>query len=182
YRAAFEINPDLPDNHFNFGVLLAGQERDKEAALAFRRCLELNPYYAEAHHNYALLIEREGKLDEAARHYRKAIENKPGYRPAHFHLGRILVNQNKLAEAIEHFQKTLTPEDADTPRFTYALGATYIRAGDRQKGIHYLREALKRASAIDQTQLAGSIERDLRLLEKDGAKPGEKPERPRDNW
>jgi tetratricopeptide (TPR) repeat protein len=170
FRAALEINPDLPDIHFNFGVLLTRQERDKEAALAFQRCLELNPYYAEAHHNYGALIEREGKLDEAAAHYRKAIENKPGYRPAHFHLGRILVNQNKLSEAIEHFQKTLTPEDEDTPRFTYALGATYIRAGDRQKGIHYLREALKRASALNQTQLAGSIERDLRLLEKNESK------------
>jgi tetratricopeptide (TPR) repeat protein len=124
------------------------------------------------------LIEREGKLDEAAAHYRKAIENKPGYRSAHFHLGRILVNQNKLSEAIEHFQKTLTPEDEDTPRFTYALGATYIRAGDRQKGIHYLREALKRALALNQAQLANSIARDLRLLEKDGAKPEGNPERP----
>gem|GEM_PF-588189 len=179
FHAALEINPDLPDIHFNFGVLLAGQGRDKEAAQAFRRCLELNPYYAEAHHNYGALIEREGKLDEAARHYRKAIQNKPGYRSAHFHLGRILVNQNKLSEAIEHFQKTLTPEDADTPRFTYALGATYIRAGERQKGIHYLREALKRASALNQTQLASSIERDLRLLEKDAVKPEGKPERPR---
>ncbi len=179
FRAALAINPDLPDIHYNFGVLLTGQGRDNEAAQAFRRCLELNPYYAEAHHNYAAIIEREGKLDEAATHYRKAIENKPGYRPAHYHLGRILVNQNKLSEAIEHFQKTLTPEDEDTPRFTYALGATYIRAGERQKGIHYLREALKRASALDQKQLANSIERDLRLLEKGGAKPGQKPERPR---
>jgi Tfp pilus assembly protein PilF len=164
YRAALAINPDLPDIHFNFGVLLAGQERDKEAAQAFQRCLELNPYYAEAHHNYGALIEREGKLDEAATHYRKAIENKPGYRSAHFRLGRILVNQNKLSEAIEQFLQTLTPEDADTPRFTYALGATYIRAGNHQKGIHYLREALKRASALDQKQLASSIERDLKTL------------------
>jgi tetratricopeptide (TPR) repeat protein len=164
YRAALEINPDLPDIHYNFGVLLAGRERFKEAAQAFKSCLQFNPYYAEAHYNYALLIEREGKLNEAAAHYRKAIENKTGYRPAHFHLGRILVNQNKLSEAIEHFQKTLTPEDEDTPRFTYALGATYIRAGNHQKGIHYLREALKRASALGQTQLANSIERDLKTL------------------
>lgn len=171
YRAALAINPDLPDIHYNFGVLLAGQERFVEAAQAFRSCLQFNPYYAEAHYNYALLIEREGKLDEAATHYRKAIENKTGYRSAHFHLGRILVNQNKLSEAIEHFQKTLTPEDEDTPRFTYALGATYVRSGEKQKGIQYLREALKRATALGQTQLATSIERDLRALEKAIEKP-----------
>lgn len=165
YRAAVAINPDLPEIYYNFGVLLAGQEHYKEAAQAFLRCLDLNPYYAEAHHNYAVMIEREGKLDEAAKHYRKAIENKKGYRSAHFHLGRILVNQDKLPEAIEQFLQTLTPEDEETPRFTYALGATYIRAGERQKGIHYLREALRRALALNQTQLAGSIERDLKTLE-----------------
>ncbi|MGE0882674.1 MAG: tetratricopeptide repeat protein [Blastocatellales bacterium] len=165
YRAAIGINPDLADSYYNYGVLVFGQDRFKEAAQAFQKCLQLNPYYAEAHHNYAVIIEREGKLDEAAMHYRKAIENKPGYRSAHFHLGRILVNQNKMSEAIEQFQQTLTPEDEETPRYTYALGATYIRSGDRQKGIQYLREALKKASAMNQTQLANSIERDLKTLE-----------------
>ncbi len=165
YRAAIGINPDLADSHYNFGVLLVAQDRIKEAAQAFRQCLQLNPYYAEAHHNYAVMIEGEGKLDEAASHYRKAIENKPGYRSAHFHLGRILFNQNKTTEAIEQFLQTLTPEDEETPRYTYALGATYIRSGDRQKGIQYLREALKKASAMNQTNLANSIERDLKTLE-----------------
>jgi tetratricopeptide (TPR) repeat protein len=165
YRAAIGVNPDLPDIYYNYGVLLARQERFEQAAQAFRQCLQLNPYYAEAHHNYAVMIEREGRLDEAAAHYRKAIENKPGYRSAHFHLGRILVNQNKTQEAIAQFLQTLTPEDEETPRYAYALGATCIRAGDRPKGIHYLREALKRASAMNQTQLAASIERDLKTLE-----------------
>jgi Tfp pilus assembly protein PilF len=165
YRDALAINPELPDVHYNFGVLLAGQERFTEATQAFQSCLRFNPYYAEAHHNYAVIIEREGKLDEAATHYRKAIENKPGYRLARFHLGRVLVNQNKLSEAIEQFLQTLAPEDEDTPRYTYALGATYIRAGDRRKGIHYLRESLKRASALNQRPLADSIERDLKTLE-----------------
>lgn len=165
YRAALAINPELPDIHYNFGVSLVGQERFSEAAQAFRSCLRFNPYYAEAHHNYAVIVESEGRLDEAATHYRKAIENKPGHRSARFHLGRILVNQSKLSEAIEQFLQTLTPEDEDTPRYTYALGATYIRAGNRQKGIQCLREALKRAAALDQTQLANSIERDLKTLE-----------------
>jgi tetratricopeptide (TPR) repeat protein len=164
YRAAFQINPDLPDIYYNYGVLLAGQERWREAAQTFQQALQLNPYYAEAHYNYGVLIEQEGKLDEAATHYRKAIENKSDYAAAHFHLGRILVNQDKLAEAIKHLQQSLTPEDNETPRFMYALGATYIRAGDKPKGIHYLREALKRAAALHQTQLVISLERDLKLL------------------
>ncbi len=165
FRKAADINPDIPELHYNFGVLLVTQNRPAEAAQSFERSIELNPYYAEAHYNYAAIIESEGKLDEAAKHFRKAIENKPGYGAAHFHLGRILVNQDKLAEAIEQFQKSLTPETEETPRNLYALGATYIRAGDKTKGIQTLREALKRASAMNQTQLASSLERDLKSLE-----------------
>ena len=137
----------------------------RKFAAAFRQCLQLNPYYAEAHHNYAVMIEREGRLDEAAQHYRKAIENKSGYRSAHFHLGRILVHQERLDDAIAQFLLALTPEDAETPRYAYALGATYARAGDRRKAVEYLRKALELATAMKQAQLAASIERDLKTLE-----------------
>ncbi len=177
YRAAVALNPNLADSHYNYGVLLTGQERFGEAAQAFYRSLQINQFHADSHHNYAVMIEREGRLDQAAEHYRRALENRPSHRQAHFHLGRILVNQGKLGEAIEHFLQTLTPEDEDTPRFMYALGATCVRAGEKQKGIQYLREALKLATALGQTRLATSIERDLRALEKAIEKPGEKPER-----
>ncbi|MFN0109199.1 MAG: tetratricopeptide repeat protein, partial [Blastocatellia bacterium] len=180
YRSALAVNPNLADSHYNFGVLMAMQEKYQEAAKAFQRSFELNPFNAEAHYNFAAIVEGNGRLDEAAAHFRHAIQNKPDHRLAHFRLGRILVNQDKLAEAIEHLQKTLTPEDDQTPMFTYALGATYSRAGDNSKAIQFLREALKGAAGMKQTQLAASIERDLRQLEKppttSGAKPGEKPD------
>lgn len=165
YRKATEINPDIPELHYNFGVLLVGQDRLGEAAQSFQRAIQLNPYYAEAHYNFAAIIESQGKLDEAAKHFRKAIENKTGYADAHFRLGRILVNQDKLTEAIEQFQHSLTPETADTPRNLYALGATYIRAGDKTKGIQTLREALKQARVLNQSQLIASLERDLKTVE-----------------
>jgi tetratricopeptide (TPR) repeat protein len=164
YQAAQALNPDLPDVHYNFGVLLAAQDRWSEAANSFRQCLQLNPHYAEAHFNFAALVERNGKLDEAATHYRKAIENKSGYRAAHFALGRILVHQDKMTEAIQQFQQTLKPEDDQTPRYLYALGATHIRAGNKPTGIQFLREALKQAITFQQTQLINSLERDLKTL------------------
>ncbi len=168
YQKALAINPDLPVIHFNFGVLLVAQDRLDEAARAFQHCLRLDPYHAEAHFNLGSIIERDseraGQLDEAAAHFRKAIANQPNHRAAHFSLGRILVSQNKLAEAIEQFELTLKPEDEETPRYTYALGAVYVRAGDKAKGVEFLRKALTRATALRQTWLAQSIERDLQAL------------------
>jgi tetratricopeptide (TPR) repeat protein len=67
---------------------------------------------------------------------------------------------------------TLTTEDDDTPRYLYALGATYARAGEREKAIQYLRRALDKARALGQTPLATSLERDLRSLTSGG---GQKP-------
>lgn len=164
YQAANTINPNMADSHYNFGVMLTMQNRPQEAAKAFEQCLRIDSFNTEAHYNLGVIIEREGRLDEAAAHYRQTIGNKPGHRMAHFHLGRILVNQDKLPEAIAEFEKTLTPEDDQTPLFTYALGATYARAGDRAKAIQFLRQALKSATAMNQTQLAASIERDLNRI------------------
>lgn len=165
YRAAVAIDPDVAESHYNYGVLLAGQQKYAEAAAAFRRALEINPYYAEAHGNYAYLLMVEGRLEESARHYRSALENKPNYRLAHHNLGRILVHEGKLQEAIAHFLETLKPDDEDTPRYTYALGAAYARAGERGSALQYMREARRKAAALGQSDLLGSIEKDLRILE-----------------
>ena len=167
YRAVVAINPKLAESHYNYGVLLNNQGKTEEAAKMFLLSAELNPFHTESHQNYAMLIEREGKLDEAEKHYRMAIENKPDFRQAHFHLGRILVNKNLLSEAIEEFQKSVEgQEDENTAMYLYALGATLIRAGERQAGIQRLEKALINAQKYQQTGLISSLERDLQNLKK----------------
>jgi tetratricopeptide (TPR) repeat protein len=164
YHAAVALNPNLAEIHYNYGVLLNGQGRHAEAADAYRRAIELRPAYAEAQNNYAYLLMTSGKLEEAALHYRAAIESKPDYRAAHFNLGRILVQQGRIQEAIEHLRQTLTPEDEETPRCTYALGAAYARAGNWAEALKYMQEAERKATALGQSELLDSIERDLRRL------------------
>jgi len=166
YRAAVALDPNLAEAHYNYGVLLIGQGRSTQAAEAFRRAIALRPAYAEAHNNYAYLLMTAGKLEEAAQHYRAAIESKPDYRAAHFNLGRILVQQGRTQEAIEHLRQTLTPEDEETPRCTYALGAAYARVGNWADALKYLQEAEQKATALGQSDLLESIEKDLRRLPK----------------
>ena len=165
YRATVAINPNLPQSHYDFGVLLLSEAKYREAEAAFRRALETSPNYAEAHNNLAVLLERQGKLDEAARNYQAAIDNKPNNREAHFQLGRLLLRQRKNSEAIRHFEQALTPEDAQTPRFLYALGAAHATAGDYDKAAQYMRKAWQRASSLGQGQLATEIESSLRRVE-----------------
>ena len=67
-------------------------------------------------------------------------------------------------DAIDHFRQTLTPEDEETPRCTYALGAAYARVGNRALALKYMQEAQEKATARGQTELVNSIEKDLRRL------------------
>lgn len=166
YRTAITLNPKQADSHYNYGVLLFKQGKFQEAEKAFQQTLEINPYYAEAYNNLGSLCEQQGKWEEALRQFRNAVENRPNYRLAHFHIGRILANQEKYDQAIQEFSKTLSPEDESTPRYLYALAATYARAGDLPNALKYARTAREQATSRGQTQLLASIERDLRELEK----------------
>jgi protein O-GlcNAc transferase len=165
YRAAIRLNPHFADAYYNYGVLLMEQGKLAEAEKAFRNALDANPFYAEAWNNLGTIVERQGKLDEALGYFEKALERRPDYRLAHFHIGRILANRQQYAEAIQHFLKILTPEDDRTPAYLYALSATYLRAGDREKALFYGRKARDAAASRGQTALLRSINRDLQTLE-----------------
>jgi tetratricopeptide (TPR) repeat protein len=165
YRAAVRIDPASVEASYNHGVLLLGAENYQAAEDAFRKAIETNPYYADAHNNLGYVLERRGNLAEAAAEYRKAIESKPGDRQAHFNLGRILVNQQDYKEGIQELEKTIQPEDENTPRYLYALGAAFARSGDRQTALRYIRQAREKAAARGQTGLLASIDRDLRALQ-----------------
>lgn len=164
YQKAVALNPNMAEAHYNFGVLAFSRKRVAEARKAFGESLRINPNHPDAHNNTGYLLMTEGRLDEAAGHFRQAIANQPKHRLAHFHLGRILVNRRQYREAIAHFEQTLEPQDDSTPGYLYSLGATWGRAGDRQRALGYLRQARQQAAGYGQTQLISSIDRDLRSL------------------
>jgi tetratricopeptide (TPR) repeat protein len=165
HEKALVADPKLVRAHVNLIRLYGMLGQPEKAGEHFRAAVALDPSQAEAQNNYAFLLMTSGKLEDAAQHYRAAIEIRPDYRTALFNLGRILVQQGRIPEAIEHLRKTLTPEDEETPRCAYALGAAYARAGKRDEALKYLRQARQEAAARGQAELLGSIERDLRALE-----------------
>ena len=165
FRAAVRLYPNHADSYYNYGVLLLGQGKYEDAEAAFKKAVEINPFHSQAWLNLGVMRERQGRLDEALEFYRKAVERQPDFPLAHFHIGRILANRKKYDEAISHFLKTLSPEDASTPAYLYALAATYARAGNREEALRYGRRAREQAAARGQTELLHSIDRDLRTLE-----------------
>src|SRR5216683_3096775 len=168
YRAAVSLDPGSAEGYYDYGVLLLSAEKYEQAESAFRKMIEIDPLSSSAHNNLGFLFERQARLPEAVAEYRRAIENKPNNRQAHFNLGRVLVNQQKYQEGIQELEKTIEPEDDDTPRYVYALGAAFARSGDRQTALRYLGKAHDGAVARGQSELVASIERDLHTLEAPG--------------
>jgi tetratricopeptide (TPR) repeat protein len=164
YRAGLAIDANLPELHYNYGVLLVSTGREGDAAIAFERALALNPGDAKTHNNLGQLLERKSQPGAALEHYQQAIHHDPASRVARFNLGRMLVATGRPLDAVKEFELLLSPEDDDTPRYTFALAAAYARAGRREEARRYGNAALELARRKGQMELAASIERDLERL------------------
>jgi tetratricopeptide (TPR) repeat protein len=166
YRTVVSLNSNLGEAHYNYGVLLmeAGASRQDEAIEAFKNAIAVNPHNAPAHNNLGLLMEMRQDVAGAEQEYRLAVQDDPTFRFARFNLGRALVALRKLDEAIAEFDRVQSPEDADTPRYRYALAAAHLRAGHREQGTKLALEAKALAQQYGQTTLVASIERDLAAI------------------
>lgn len=165
YQAAVHLDPNHADCYYNYGVLMFRLHDYAKAEAAFRRATGINPYDADAHNNLGFLLAQQGKTGQAMDEFQKAVAERPDDRLARFHVGQILVSQQKYADAIAQFQKILQPDDASTPVYLYALGATYARVGDFTHALIYMRRARMEAAARGQTQLLTSVDGDLKNLE-----------------
>ena len=99
----------VPDHRVfsNYGLILKGLGKLKEAELSIRKAIELNPNYALGHSNLGGILNSLGKLKEAELSTRKAIELNPEYANAHYNLGNILRDLKKLSEAAISLKKAI---------------------------------------------------------------------------
>jgi len=96
---------------------------------------------------------------------KKAVQDDAADSQAQFNAGRILVHRQNYREGIQHLLKSLSTTDRENkPSYLYAVGAAYVRAGDRENGLRYLNLARQEAAALEQSKLVESIDDDLRTL------------------
>jgi len=91
----------------NYGVILMGFSKLKEAVFCYRKAIKLNPDFAEAHFNLGNLMRKLGKLKEAKISYLKAIEINPNFANAHCNLGTLLRDLGNLHQAEVSFRKAI---------------------------------------------------------------------------
>ena len=170
YKLAANLDARNAKCYAGYSLVLAAQGRFAEAEEAVRKALEIDPAYPDARANLGQFLEAQSRPAEALAEYRKTLEANPGDARMHFGIGRILVNQERYDEGIQHLLKSLETRDENSkPSYLYAVGAAYARAGRREEGFRYLRQAREQAAARGQSGLVKSIDEDLRFLEGEGS-------------
>ncbi len=126
----------------NYGTILIGIGKLKEAEILIRTAIKLKPNYAEAHSNLGTILIGLGQLQEAETSTRKAIELNPNYGDAHLNLGTILKDFGKLKEAEISTRKAieLTNESA---KAHYNLGTILIGLGQLKEAEISTRRAIE---------------------------------------
>ena len=83
----------------NYGIILKGLGKLREAEISLRKAIELKPDFADAYINLGNTLKDLGRFEEAEIATRKAIELKPNFANSHNNLGLILQGLGKLEEA-----------------------------------------------------------------------------------
>ncbi len=121
------ITQDFKDHRIfsNYGAVLQGLGKSKEAELSFRKAIEIKPDFAETHYKLGSILKNLGKLQEAELSTRKAIEINPNYAEAHSNLGSIFRGLGKLKEAELSYRKAIEI-NPDFANYHYNLGRILI--------------------------------------------------------
>ena len=99
----------------NYGSILQGLGKLKEAEIYTRKAVELNPNFANAHSNLGNILRDLGNLQNAELSTRKAIALNPNFANAYSNLGGILIDMGRLKEAEIYTRKAieLNPNSAN---------------------------------------------------------------------
>ena len=91
----------------NYGVILRGLGKLKEAEFCYRKAIKINPDFYKAHFNLGNVMKDLGKLKEAEFCYLKAIEINSSFADAYTNLGNVLRDLGNLHQAEIAFRKAI---------------------------------------------------------------------------
>ena len=90
----------------NYGLILKGLGKLKEAEVSIRKSIELNPDFAEAYYNLGIVLKDLGKAKEAELSYLKAIELNSSFASAYPNLANILLEKGEYDLSLKYFSKS----------------------------------------------------------------------------
>ena len=126
----------------NYGAILQGLGKSKEAEIYLRKAIKIKPFFADSLNNLASLLCSNGKLKEAEEYARKAIKLKPNFADAYSNLGGILINLDKNEEAEKSIRKSIRLQP-NISGANYNLGTALYNLGHLKEAEIYTRKEIK---------------------------------------
>ena len=152
---ALAVSADNAETQLFLGLVRYKQDKNDEAARAFRRAAELDANSAEAHYYLGETLGRLGKSMEAINEYNQAVKLNPKYTEAWFDLGVAYYNEGKYEDSIKAYKETI--------RLKNNMGEAYANLAE------VYRETKRFDEAISSYQLATTfIKDDAELYSKFG--------------
>jgi eukaryotic-like serine/threonine-protein kinase len=142
YKQALELNPNIPESHYGYGIYLGGVGRFPEAIAEVNRAVELDPLALIWNEQLGGLYCGSHQYDLAIEQWRKTLDIDPNFWMAHQDLGGVYAHQHKYREALEEFEKATTLS-GNSGYATGYLGYGYAIAGrraDAEKKIEQLKK------------------------------------------
>ncbi|GAC1651206.1 MAG: tetratricopeptide repeat protein [Herpetosiphon sp.] len=151
YEAAINIDPTLPEAHYNLGVACAANARWEQAVTAFHACLEQNPSLYDAHFALGRSYQHIKDPVRAYIHYNSARELRPQAGEPLYYMGLMHqgqgateLAQQSFAEALRVEPDFISPETEPSERGPKSDEDTinwYYRLSDDLKAQNYDGEA-----------------------------------------
>ncbi len=142
YHRARDLNPEMPEVHYNLGILYQDEARYADATDSYRQAIALRPNYVEAHYNLGVVLQARHQYDEAAGCYEETLQLDARHTPALTNLGCVRHILGNLDEAARLHNQALALD----PGFCEArsnLGRVLQAQGQLDEAEHAWREALR---------------------------------------
>lgn len=142
-KRAIELNPNLPQAHNVYALILTGEARLPEALAEIDQARVLDPLSLSINTNRGNILFRMRRYGESADQYRKVLEMDQNFVRARYGLGIVLGLQKRYDEAIAELQKTAElTKGASVP--LSALGYVYAVSGRRTESEQVLAQLLEK--------------------------------------
>jgi TolB-like protein/Tfp pilus assembly protein PilF len=139
FKRAVELNPNLVTARNNYSAYLSIMGRHDEAIAEARRTKELDPLTPHNRVTFGYTLVQARRYDEAIAEFKKILEIDRNNVGANNWLSFAYLYKGMYREAIDSYQKTIRL-GGNSPSNQIFLGATYAKAGEREKAQAILKQ------------------------------------------
>lgn len=172
FEKALEQDPDLPQAHAGYALLMTRLGQNKDADKHFKRALRGDPYNSDTLNNYGTFLCGQNRIEEAEKQFLAALRD-PLYRTpeyAYTNAGRCSMKIPDYDRAEGYYGKALQ----SNPRFTdalYEMAVLYDKKGNYRLANAYMQKFEQHGGA--NTHTATSLWLAIQLARRNGDKNAE---------